>query len=82
VLSTALHMADGLQILWTSWLKDGLRRPWPLSSRMRRRAAMLGAFSLPSLLGLYVLFREPLMAFPSLATRYRAVYLYSSVYQG
>lgn len=79
VLSTTLHMADGLQILWNSWGKDVLMsRPW---SHSRRRASMLGVFALPSLLGLYLLSREPLMAFPSLINRYRAVYLSSFIYQ-
>lgn len=79
VLSTALHMADGLYILWMSWMKDDPRRSRLLSKPMRRWA-MLGTFSVPSLLGLWFLFREPLMAFPSLASRYRAVYLSSFVY--
>lgn len=78
VLSTSLHVADGLQILWTSWTGS---RPWVLSNRIRRRAAMVGVLTVPALLGLYVLSREPFMAFPSLINRYRAVYLSSFLYR-
>ena len=78
VLSTSLHMADGFQILWTKWTKF---RPLVLSDRMRRRAAMVGALAVPSLLGLYVLSREPLIAFPGLISRYRAVYLSSFIFR-
>jgi len=82
VLSTAFHMADGLQILWTSWVKEVPSPLQLLANRKYRRAAKVGALALPSFLGLYFLFREPLLALPTLTSRYEAVFRSSFVYQG
>jgi len=82
ILSTTLHIADGLQVIWNRRLKGffGLRA-WKVPGRLARTILTLGAFALPPVLGLIVLSKEPLMTFTSMVERYRAVYHCSYVYR-
>jgi hypothetical protein len=75
VLGVALHAADGLGILWSTWAPD-LKAPG-----RRARRALAGAAALPILTGLAVLAREPLFAFASTVTRYRAALTHSLIYR-
>lgn len=75
VLGVALHAADGLGILLSTWAPD-LKAP-----ERRARRALAGAAALPVLTGLAVLAREPLFAFASMVTRYRAALTHSLIYR-
>ncbi|KAI0046914.1 hypothetical protein FA95DRAFT_1541856 [Auriscalpium vulgare] len=79
VLGVALHTADGLHIIYTTWLPGAKDALFGLSRRTRR--AVAGALSVPVLTGLVVLAREPLLAFASMAERYGAVFAQSFVYR-
>ncbi|PPQ82357.1 hypothetical protein CVT25_008318 [Psilocybe cyanescens] len=85
VLSTTLHLVDGMTIIWNSWLKDSLSSSrlasWRREVRPRRILLALGCLALPVLTGLYALFKEPMMTFTSMAKRYEAVYLASLIYR-
>ena len=75
VLGVALHAADGIGIIWSTWT-PGLRLPG-----RRARRALAGAAVVPVLTGLAFLAREPLYAFVSMAARYRAALTQSLVYR-
>ncbi|KAH9034003.1 hypothetical protein EDB83DRAFT_2296363 [Lactarius deliciosus] len=75
VLGVALHAADGIGIIWSTW-SPGLKLP----GRKARRA-LAGAAIVPVLTGLAVIAREPLYAFASTAARYQAALTQSIVYR-
>ena len=75
VLGVALHAADGIGIIWSTWARD-LKLP----GRKARRA-LAGVAVVPVLTGLVVLAREPLYAFASMEARYRAALTQSIVYR-
>ncbi|KAH9023840.1 hypothetical protein EDB85DRAFT_1870453 [Lactarius pseudohatsudake] len=75
VLGVALHAADGIGIIWSTW-SPGLKLP----GRKARRA-LAGAAIVPVLTGLAVIAREPLYAFASMAARYQAALTQSIVYR-
>ncbi|KAH8991575.1 hypothetical protein EDB92DRAFT_1798155 [Lactarius akahatsu] len=75
VLGVALHAADGIGIIWSTW-SPGLKLP----GRKARRA-LTGAAIVPVLTGLAVIAREPLYAFASMAARYQAALTQSIVYR-
>lgn len=75
VLGVALHAADGIGIIWSTWVPD-LRLPG-----RRARRVLAGVAAIPVLTGLAVLAREPLYAFVSMAPRYRAALTHSVVYR-
>ncbi|KAI0062039.1 hypothetical protein BV25DRAFT_1991716 [Artomyces pyxidatus] len=79
VLGVSLHAADGMHIMWTMWMPGAKGAFLRLSRRTRRLLA--GAAALPVLSGLFVLAREPLLAFASMAERYRSVFTHSFVYR-
>src|SRR5216683_283200 len=70
VLGVALHAADGVGVLWSTWAPK-LKGKMELPGRRARRA-LAGAAVLPVLTGLAVVAREPLFAFASTMERYRA----------
>ncbi|KDR81910.1 hypothetical protein GALMADRAFT_90357 [Galerina marginata CBS 339.88] len=80
VLSTTLHLVDGMTIIWNTYLKDFLPS-WKLAKRPRRTALALGCIALPTLTGLYAISKEPMMTFASMASRYQAVFLSSMLYR-
>ncbi|KAH9057700.1 hypothetical protein EDB87DRAFT_1792854 [Lactarius vividus] len=75
VLGVALHAADGIGIIWSTWA-SGLKLPG-----RRARRALAGAAIVPVLTGLAVIAREPLYAFASMAARYQAALTQSIVYR-
>jgi hypothetical protein len=75
VLGVALHAADGIGIIWSTWFSN-LRLPG-----RRARRALAGVAVVPVLTGLVVLAREPLYALVSMAARYRAALTQSIVYR-
>lgn len=75
VLGVALHAADGIGIIWSTWVPD-LRLPG-----RRARRVLAGIAVVPVLTGLVVLAGEPLYAFVSMAARYRAALTQSIVYR-
>jgi len=80
VLGIALHAADGLAVLWSTWApksKPRLLRP----PARRARRALAGAAVLPVLTGLVIVAREPLFAFASAMERYGAALGHSFVYR-
>jgi succinate dehydrogenase/fumarate reductase cytochrome b subunit len=77
VLGVALHAADGIGIIWSTWSALGLRPP----PGRRTRFALAGTAVAPVLMGLVVLAREPLYAFVSMAARYRAALIQCIVYR-
>ncbi|KAH9483612.1 hypothetical protein JR316_0003082 [Psilocybe cubensis] len=84
ILSTTLHLVDGMTLIWNSWLKDSLSSKmasWKREARPKRILMALGCLALPVMTGLYTLFKEPMMTFTSMAKRYEAVYLTSLIYR-
>jgi len=85
VLSTTVHMVDGITIIWNTNLKDAIPsfrlKSWKKSDRSRRMALILGGVALPVLAGLFALTKEPILVFKSLASRYEAVFLSSFMYR-
>jgi hypothetical protein len=77
VLGVALHAADGLGIIWTTWAPKMVAK---LPGRRARRA-LAGAVMLPVLTGLAVIAWEPLYAFSFTVARYRASLALSFVYR-
>jgi len=79
VLGVALHAAEGVHVMWSVWA-PGAEGRWK-ALRRRTRRVLAGVSVLPVLSGLYVLSREPLLAFVSMAERYRAAFVHSIVYR-
>ena len=77
VLGVVLHAADGLEMIWTTWVPKGVMN---LPGRRARRA-LAGAAMLPVLTGLAVIAFEPLYAFSFTVARYRASLAHSFVYR-
>lgn len=77
VLGIALHAADGLAVLWSTWAPKSKTKP----PARRARRALAGAAVLPVLTGLVIVAREPLIAFGSAVERYRAAIRHSFVYR-
>lgn len=75
VLGVALHVGDGIGIIWSTWA-PGSKFPGG-----RARRALAGAAVIPVMTGLAVLAREPLYAFASMAARYQAALTQSIVYR-
>jgi len=75
VLGLALHTADGIGIIWSTWAPS-VKLPG-----RRARRALAGAAVVPVLTGLAVLAREPLYAFGSMAARYQAALTQSIFYR-
>jgi len=73
-----LHAVEGMDILGNTWIRDGWVK-WTPSRRARRIIAGIGA--LPVFSGLYFVFREPLMAFPSLARCYEVAFTRSFIFR-
>ncbi|CAL1703228.1 unnamed protein product [Somion occarium] len=77
VTCVAWHAASGVHIIWTTWLRRWLG---PGKSQ-RSRLIQTTLASLPVLSGLYLLSREPVLAFSSLASRFHAVFSKSFMYR-
>lgn len=74
----AWHAAEGMQIIWNTWLRVRLSG-W--RSNVAKRTATVVAVVAPVLTGLFVISREPAMAFMSSVTRFEASFLKSFVYR-
>lgn len=74
----AWHAAEGMQIIWNTWLR-GSFGGW--KSSWGKRLATVAAVVVPTLSGLYVVFREPLMAFTSSLARYEGAFTKSFVFK-
>jgi len=70
-----LHAAEGINIIGRTWVGVG----WKSCQRARRIAAAIAAA--PVFTGLCFIFRERLMAFPSLARHYEAAFTRSIIYR-
>lgn len=81
VSCVAAHAADGLSIIWNTWVRGASVGKFKGASRNRRRATVLVGLAGPVLLGLYALAREPLMVFTSTARRFEAVFAGSFIYR-
>jgi hypothetical protein len=81
IVATSLHLADGMTIIWNTWLKDTVFGAWKQSNRNRRLGLSFTGIALPVLAGLYALSCEPLMAFASTANRYQASFMSSFIYR-
>lgn len=82
ILATTLHLADGMTIIWNTWLKDIIVfGAWKRSGRNRRLGLALTGMALPVLAGLYTLSCETLMAFTSTISRYQASFMSSFIYR-
>ena len=75
--SITLHLADGMAVIWNTYLKRKLAR----SSRKTRLAMSLGVIALPVMMGIYALSQEPMMIFASTMERYKASFMSSTLYQ-
>jgi hypothetical protein len=78
VLGVALHAADGLAVLWSTWAPKSKQLLLPAR---RARRALAGAAALPVLTGLVVIAREPLFAIASTMERYHAALRHSFIYR-
>ena len=81
IVSTSLHLADGMTIIWNTWLKDILFGAWKRTYRNRRLTLAFTGIALPVLAGLFTLSCEPLMAFTSTVNRYQASFISSFIYR-
>ena len=81
IVTTSLHLVDGMTIIWNTWLKDIVFGAWKQSYRNRRLGMAITGIALPVLAGLYTLSREPLMAFTSTVNRYQASFMSSFIYR-
>ena len=81
IVSTSLHLADGMAIIWNTWFKDIFFGAWKRSYRNRRLSLAFTGIALPVLAGLYTLSCEPLMAFASTVDRYKASFISSFIYR-
>jgi len=81
IISASLHLADGMTIIWNTWLKDIVFGAWKRNYRKRRLTLAFTGIALPVLAGLYTLSREPLMAFTSTVNRYQASFMSSLIYR-
>jgi len=82
ILATSLHLADGMTIIWNTWLKDVVfGGAWKPTNRNRRLALAFTGIALPVLAGLYTLSSEPLLAFASTVNRYQATFMSSFIYR-
>ncbi|EPQ58707.1 hypothetical protein GLOTRDRAFT_104535 [Gloeophyllum trabeum ATCC 11539] len=75
VAGVAVHAAEGMNIILSTLVKN--RKRW--SARARRLAALLAA--VPVLSGAWVMAREPLMTFSSLALRYHESFTRSYLFR-
>ncbi|KAF7974996.1 hypothetical protein HWV62_10597 [Athelia sp. TMB] len=73
-----LHAAEGMNLIASTW-GGAAWAQWKGSKRTRRIVA--GAGALPVLTGLWVLFKEPLMAFPSIARQFEDTFTRSWVFR-
>ncbi|KAG2073491.1 hypothetical protein BDR04DRAFT_1010589 [Suillus decipiens] len=76
VASVMLHAVEGAQIIQASRFPS-----WKLRIRPRTRKIVAGAAAVPILAGLWMLSKEPLMVFASLAERYEAAFARCWVYR-
>lgn len=74
-----LHAADGMGVLWNTWVTG--RGRLTKASRRQQTGTAFVAFVLPVLSGLLLMSREPLMVFSSTARRFEAVFTKSFVYR-
>ncbi|KAF9533577.1 hypothetical protein CPB83DRAFT_873589 [Crepidotus variabilis] len=74
ILSVTAHMADGVGIILSSWSVP------KLPSRLTRTVTILATVALPTLLGLYSLSTEPSIVFSSMQSRFKAVFMMSTIY--
>ena len=81
IVTTSLHLADGITLIWNAWLKDIVFGEWKRSSRKRRLGLVFTGVTLPVLAGLYTLSCEPLTAFTSTINRYQASLMSSFIYR-
>ena len=82
IVTTSLHLADGMTIIWNTWLKDiVVFGAWKPSYRNRRLGLAFAGIALPVLAGLYTLSCEPLMAFASTLNRYQTSFISSFIYR-
>ena len=75
-LGVALHAADGIAVIRSTWVPKVAKLPG-----RRARRALAGAAVLPVLTGLVVIAREPLYAFSFTVARYRTALVHSFVYR-
>jgi len=73
-----LHAAEGLNIIANTW-------EVPLSAKLKTskktRRLVAGISAIPVFTGLFFVFREPLMAFPSLARQFETAFTRSFIYR-
>ncbi|KAH6919117.1 hypothetical protein BKA70DRAFT_1249319 [Coprinopsis sp. MPI-PUGE-AT-0042] len=82
VLFTALHTADGLGLLRTTYLvKTSAEAAKEREKTRRRRWGVIAGIVVPVLTGLYFVSQEPLMTFSSTAKRYLASMEESLIYR-
>ena len=74
----AWHAAEGMSIIWNTWLRPPLGALRP-TRKTRTIGALVGV--LPVATGLYFMWKEPLMVFASHAARFNAAISKSVYYQ-
>ena len=78
--AVAMHVVDGVGILYSVYVKGGRWRAWWPTRRTRQIIAGVGVV-LPVLTGLVALAREPILTFPSMVTRYEAAFRQLALYR-
>ncbi|THG94390.1 hypothetical protein EW026_g7074 [Hermanssonia centrifuga] len=78
VACVAWHAAEGMQIIWNTWLRGSLGG-WKSSLKSRSITAI--AVVVPVLSGLFAIWREPLMTLASSATRFEAAFQKSVLFR-
>ncbi|KAF7799702.1 hypothetical protein EIP86_010944 [Pleurotus ostreatoroseus] len=74
----AWHAAEGMQIIWNTWMR-GRFGGW--KSNVAKRSATVAAVLAPVLSGLFVLSKEPVIAFMSSIPRFEASFLKNFIYR-
>lgn len=73
-----LHAVEGMNIIGSTWAGTAWAK-WKGSKRTRMIAASVSA--IPVLTGLWVVFSEPLVAFPSLVRQFEVAFTRSWIYR-
>jgi hypothetical protein len=88
VFSIALHVADGVPVIWNTWFMNPAAVIWDRDERSdvrkpryRKIVTVIGGSMISVLAGLYVISKEPPMIFWSMTKRFEAVFTKSFVYR-
>jgi len=78
--SIAVHMTDGISVIYNKWLRGSGSNIMNKLGQRDRWLLKASFIVIPVLSGLYFIAKEPPMLFQSMAERFETVYMQSGVY--